>query len=489
MAIAAVALGTVAAQHYAREGLTLIHWDARAHLVVARRVLDNLIPSWQQIGAVWLPLPHLLNMLPVQVDAWYRTGASAVAISIASMAVASWALAAMVIRVTGSRVAAIAGATVMLANPNVLYLQSTPMTEPLLFATAMLAVAWTAEWIDGGATGHPTRAGLAIAAAVMTRYDAWPIAAALIVLACAVLRRRGAPVRTILRAALLLAAYPAAALLLFVINSKLMTGYWLITGGFFVPENTDAHGRPLEAWRQLRLGLYRLSGPALVWTAYAGIALAVLAFIRSTARASLVLLLALWAAAAVPLYAYVTGHPFIIRYDVPLILASAALAAAAIATIPVLFRGFAAVAFITLALLQARPFDASAPVIVEAKRDVKTIDARRPVTEYLREHYDGTAIIMSMGSLGHYMHDLSALNLGIRDFVHEGNGEIWPYAMLRARGIAGWIVIEEFAEGGDALFHVARRNPKFLEGFERVAQGGGVALYRASRAPREKGKE
>ena len=31
---------------------------------------------------MWLPLPHLLNMLPVQVDAFYRTGASGVAISI-----------------------------------------------------------------------------------------------------------------------------------------------------------------------------------------------------------------------------------------------------------------------------------------------------------------------------------------------------------------------------------------------------------------------
>ena len=75
-----------------RLGLALGHYDARAHLVVARRILDSLMPGWQQIGAVWLPLPHVLNMLPVQVDAWYRSGASAIAISIASMAVAAWAL-------------------------------------------------------------------------------------------------------------------------------------------------------------------------------------------------------------------------------------------------------------------------------------------------------------------------------------------------------------------------------------------------------------
>ena len=30
-----------------------------------------------------------------------------------------------------------------------------------------------------------------------------------------------------------------------------------------------------------------------------------------------------------------------------------------------------------------------------------------------------------MGSLAHYMQELSSIGFGIRDFVHEGNGEIW----------------------------------------------------------------
>ena len=54
-AIAAGAWGLIAAFHYHRLGLTLAHYDARAHLVVARRVFDSLTPGWQQVGAVWLP--------------------------------------------------------------------------------------------------------------------------------------------------------------------------------------------------------------------------------------------------------------------------------------------------------------------------------------------------------------------------------------------------------------------------------------------------
>jgi hypothetical protein len=65
---AGIVLGILAAWFYARQGLTLSHYDAKAHLVVARRILDSLTPEYSQIGAVWLPLPHLLNLWPVQID-------------------------------------------------------------------------------------------------------------------------------------------------------------------------------------------------------------------------------------------------------------------------------------------------------------------------------------------------------------------------------------------------------------------------------------
>src|SRR5437764_2313248 len=100
--LGAAALGIVAAVHYWRAGLTLAHYDARAHLVVARRVFDSLTPGWQQIGAVWLPLPHLLDALPVQNDFVYRTGIFAIAIAILSMALAAWAISTLIHRATGS---------------------------------------------------------------------------------------------------------------------------------------------------------------------------------------------------------------------------------------------------------------------------------------------------------------------------------------------------------------------------------------------------
>ena len=100
LAATAVLAAVTAWVAYLRADLILSHYDAKAHLVVARRVIDNITPGWQQIGAVWLPLPHVLNALPTQIDLFYRTGAAASAISILSFGLAAFAIAQLVLAMT-----------------------------------------------------------------------------------------------------------------------------------------------------------------------------------------------------------------------------------------------------------------------------------------------------------------------------------------------------------------------------------------------------
>jgi hypothetical protein len=164
---------------------------------------------------------------------------------------------------------------------------------------------------------------------------------------------------------------------------------------------------------------------------------------------------------------------------VPLVTACAALTGAGVGLLWSPARPLAAALVVAAALIQSPPLDRAAPLITESARDAANAAGRRAVTAYLDAHYDRRTVMMSMGSLGHYMHDLSRSGFGIRDFLHEGNGDLWNFALLEPAGIVGWIAIEERAEGGDAVFARARRDPRFLEGFERVAEGGGVALYRA----------
>ena len=160
--------------------------------------------------------------------------------------------------------------------------------------------------------------------------------------------------------------------------------------------------------------------------------------------------------------------------------ACAALAGAGVSLLWSRIRPIAATLAIAVTVVQAHPLDRAAPMISESQLEAANKTGRRPVTDYLVAHRDGRTIVMSMGSLGHYMQDLSADGFRIHDFLHEGNGDLWNYAAAwDPRGLAGWIVIEQQAEGGDSLYLEARRRPDFLSGFVKVAEGGGVALYRA----------
>jgi hypothetical protein len=160
------------------------------------------------------------------------------------------------------------------------------------------------------------------------------------------------------------------------------------------------------------------------------------------------------------------------------VIAAAALAAGGIAVLWRVLRIPVAIALLVLTVRDRPPLDRQAPLVVESQREAANMTGRRALTAYLQQHYDGAGILISMGSLGHYMHDLSLAGFDIKEFLHEGNGEIWTFAMLGPRGHAGWLIIEGSAEGGDAL-HRAASWPRWLDGFEEVAQGGGATLYRA----------
>ena len=475
-ALAAI-LGTFAAAVYWRAGLSLSHYDAKAHLVVARRIFDSLTPSWEQIGAVWLPLPHVLNALPVQIDWMYQTGASAIAISIVSYAITAAGLSAIVRKSGGTRTGALLAAAIFMLNPNVLYLQSTPMTEPLLFALTTLVVLHLTEWVAGTDPRVRAAAGWTIVAACLTRYEAWPIVGVAMALAAIAKWRLGAPPRDVAAAMARLAIYPAGAVLLFLGISYATTGQWFVTGGFYVPD-PKLQGQAIAVWDAIREGTVSLAGATLVDAAEIGAALLLLLATLRRKWSPMLMPLALLAAIALPFYAFYSGHPFRIRYEVPLLVGAAACIGTAVSILrlaaPVL-----AVPLLVFVVQQAPPLDREAPMIVEAQLDRANGIGRRVVTACLERSYDDTTIMASMGSLAHYMQELSLAGFDLDDFLHEGSGPMWQYALhVEPAPFAGWLLIEEAAEGGDVLFQRQQEWPGFLREYERVCEGGNVALYR-----------
>jgi len=473
----ALAAGTAMALQVARAGLTLSHYDAKAHLVVARRILDSLTPGWLQIGAVWLPLPHLLQMLPTQVDVFYRTGAFAVAFNVTAFAAGVWLIARLIREISGSRLAAAAGASVMLINPNVLYLQSTPMTEPLLVLLLLGSVWLVRQALVTGGDVWRRRAGWALAAACLTRYEAWPVTAAILAVSAPAGLALGRSWREAVAATLRLAVYPAAAGLAFLLLSRATVGEWFVQSGFFVPENEAMH-RPLAAAVSVWWGVHEVSSYPLLVLGAAGLLLLVWTVGREPRRLADLLPLALLGTGALPWYAFFQGHPFRIRYMVVLIPAVAIGLGLLVGLTARRVRLLAAAAAVVALVTAPWPWNWQAPMLLEAQWDHDHRVGRAQVTAYLRGHWNGQPIMASMGSLAHYMQELSDAGFALRDFLHEGNGDIWLASLEAPQLHVEWMLIEEQAEGGDMLAALARQRPAFLSAYDRVAEGGGVALYR-----------
>ena len=188
--------------------------------------------------------------------------------------------------------------------------------------------------------------------------------------------------------------------------------------------------------------------------------------------------IALVASVALPFYAFYSGHPFRIRYEVPLILGGAACIGAAVS----LLR-FAA-PLVAVPLLDRRraaslAFRSQGADDRRGAARSRNVIGRRVVTECLKRSYDGTTIMASMGSLAHYMQELSLAGFDLDDFIHEGSGPIWQRAYyFEPSLVAGWVLVEEAAEGGDMLYQKQKSWPGFLAAYDRVCEGGNVALYR-----------
>lgn len=194
----AAAVSIAAFFYYLRHGDLLLYGDAVAHINIARRVFDSRTPGLLQLGTVWLPLPHLL-MLPFLVSRWlWQTGIGG---SLPSMLAYVFSvggifrLVQILLGATdagGARFAAWFAAAVFALNPNIVYLQTTAMTEPVYLAFFIWTVVFFCQAIRLCVAGQASEAnssllktGFCLAGACLTRYDGWFLGTVIVVVAIA----------------------------------------------------------------------------------------------------------------------------------------------------------------------------------------------------------------------------------------------------------------------------------------------------------------
>ncbi|GAC1661470.1 MAG: hypothetical protein PVS3B3_32110 [Ktedonobacteraceae bacterium] len=151
----------------------LLTGDTYAHMLIARRLFDNLTPGIAQLGGIWLPLPHLLMLPFIWNDYLWHTGLAG---SFAAMP--CYILSAVYLFLTAERLthnsrASFIGTLAFIGNLNILYLQTTPLSELILIVTLILASYYFLVWAQEGKLKHLVAAGASTFLATLARYDAW----------------------------------------------------------------------------------------------------------------------------------------------------------------------------------------------------------------------------------------------------------------------------------------------------------------------------
>ncbi len=156
-----------------RNNLILAYQDSASHLLIARRIFDSRTPGLVMLGTVWLPVPHLLLQPFVVIDALFYSGLAGSCVGFLCFVVTVVMLFLSIRLIARHELTAWVGLAVFVLNPNVLYLQTTTLTEPVLLMSMTAAGYFLLYWSKRGSNSSLLMAGLLTTLAVGSRYDGW----------------------------------------------------------------------------------------------------------------------------------------------------------------------------------------------------------------------------------------------------------------------------------------------------------------------------
>lgn len=165
-------LSVAAVAYFQAAGLTVAYDDAHSRLMIARTVLDGRHPGLAQLGGVWPPLPQLAMLPFVWNDDLFYSGIAGAIPSALAYVVSSAFLYKLIVRLTLDTAAGLIG-VLAFSGPNVLYLQSVPMSEMPFTACFLGTVYFATSWMLRGSLFSLFMAALMACLSSLSRYEGW----------------------------------------------------------------------------------------------------------------------------------------------------------------------------------------------------------------------------------------------------------------------------------------------------------------------------
>lgn len=518
------AVGAACFSYYYRLGLTIAHYDAKAHLVVARRIVDSIVPGYAQMGVNWLPLLHLLYLPFVLFDSQYRSGLIPSLISVASFALSGWLVFRIAHRATGSTAAGAFASALLLANPNLEYLQSCPLTEPIYMLLQLLSLDALMQWREAIRPGLPWMSAIWAALGGLCRYEGWYFLGGVIVLLAWDFWSCYWERRPIVRALLVYIG-------VFVLPAMAHFGFiYARLGDSFLQRVVHGNPAPYETYKRPFLSLLYHAGElcqaSMVIPLLMGLVGIAFFFVQRGQFRSRAPLLLLWLPSLINVSALYWGMIYRVRYSVLLVPAVAIfaslllssekwtkgamiLASSAAMVLPWLSWYFphewkyhyfypgpgafvlpaSALVLLLFALAKNRlPWPLlvlcllgmQVPVLKGEVRPIigETLEhsfiepERQEVIRCLLRNYDGSRILIDMGKLAPLVYDSG---LPVREFIYsEGDDSLWRRALQTPQSEVGWLC----AEKGDEVWERLQVDPHWADGYSLAIQTEYFRVYR-----------
>ncbi|PYV90247.1 MAG: hypothetical protein DMG90_09615, partial [Acidobacteria bacterium] len=500
--IVACIISCVSCWYFFQHHQILLYNDAISHLRIARRVFDNINPGFAQLGGVWLPLPHVLMLPFIWNDYLWRTGLAGSFSSMISYVIAAVYLFRSARRLTHNNRASFVGTLLFMVNPNVLYLQSTPLSEIICVATTVMACYYFLAWAQ---EDHPKYlVGMAASTflATLSRYDGWGLFLILLVLIVVVgwiKRQRWAQIEGAL---LIFGSLGSLGIALWILWDGVILGdpfYWhdyLFEGVTHAPFYTYSNlWQSISAYMLLSI---ETVGPILFVLA----ATAVIVFV-SRIRLTPTMLggLAFLTPFAFYILIFFTGQDSIyipgigpantwhdlwnVRFGVqavaPIALFLAILASSrSIRPLWSVIRQ--AILIIVIGVQTMLTSYGGIISLQDGLYGASCLPTER-ITIYLAQHYASGRILEDVNAFPVNEADIGEMDL--KDTIYEGSGEVWKKALKNPASAVDWIIAQPRIKNDLIATHIDLNSPKFLSQFTLVVeQGDGLRLYhRIGRSP------
>ncbi len=489
----------------------LLYNDAFSHMRIARSVFDSATPGIAQLGGIWLPLPHILMLPFIWNDFLWHSGLAGSFVGMVCYVISARYLYLSARQLTKNRAISFTAALVFILNPNILYLQATPLSELVCICMLTTACYYFLMWTQKDTLNYLILAAGATFLATLARYDGWALFAALFVFIAIVGLLKRQRIAQISAHLIVFSILGGFGIVLWLIWNKIIFGDPLFfqhsafssqasQTGFLQSGTLYAYHNLWMALKTYTLNAMETTGSVIFIGAAIGF---VVYFSRRRLSPEMLATLAfavpfgfyilslytgqaiIWVPGSVPATANV--QLFNVRYGSEAVIPAALFLATLVARIYEVFlqrrvsirvrmMRLTSQSLFSLVVLAQVVFIISGGAIALQDGEFG-LSCAQPhlVNVYLAEHYAGGKILQDV-TTGDY--SLSETGIDFKNTIYDGSGQLWQQAIAHPEQTVNWIVVARQDPNDFISKLINLDSPSFKTQFTLVMQDpSGISLY------------